>query len=448
MSAAKAAKPAKKDSRPLNGAGKGSRQPTSLPLGPSSKGAEGSAAKSPAAKSPAAKSPATKALATKAVSGAAKRPASRAPGKIPSEIPTLSRWIADDPKPRLEEVKNLLLKAGKERFTKLLDPVRIAIAWAWDENPDVFYKLLGPWHSHESPRLRIVAAGALPLANEACHERSSKILKKMALDPDRDVRNHAIDILAEEVDGNFELVKRWAVDQDPAVREIVARHLHLTDTPKKVLPLLEQLALDADPDVHWCSARALYDLHEREAKGALEVAKKMAASAVLDIRRAVAYSYFEHVFGDSFDHSFLLMRQWVRSGDANLRWTLAHSLRWAKPNARALQVLRALFEDRDPEIRVRVVTQLRDFFPRFEDARPAAELLRRAQKDQAKKVRDTAAEAESALGIDLTAIPLPPLEGEPGAEAQEPAWSMPIDDDTAEPVEAEGEKDDDEDDDF
>ena len=50
---------------------------------------------------------------------------------------------------------------------------------------------------------------------------------------------------------------------------------------------------------------------------------------------------------DSFDHSFLLMRQWVRSGDARLRWTLAHSLRFARATPRSFQVLRALFEDRD-----------------------------------------------------------------------------------------------------
>src|SRR5438309_834133 len=46
-------------------------------------------------------------------------------GKIPSEIPTLSRWLADDPKARLEEVKENLLKVGKDRFAKLSSPVRI-----------------------------------------------------------------------------------------------------------------------------------------------------------------------------------------------------------------------------------------------------------------------------------------------------------------------------------
>ena len=373
-------------------------------------------------------------------------------GKIPTEIATLSRWVADDPRPRLEEVKQLIAKAGRERFLKLQDPVRIAVAWAWDENPETFFRLMQGWLSSDNPRLRAIATGALPLANESYHERSVKILKKMALDADRDVRNRAIDILAEEVDRNIELVKRWAVDQDSEVRAIVARHLHLTDTPRRVLPIVEQLSMDADPDVHWCAARALYDLHEREAKGALEVAKKMAASADIDIRRAVAYSYFEHVFGDSFDHSFLLMRQWVRSGDPNLRWTLVHSLRWARPNPRSLQVLRALFEDRDPEIRVKVIQQLKDFFARFEDVRPAAELLRRAQGDPVKKVRDTAEEAERALGIDLASIPPPPAEGEPGAEAQEPAWAMPVyDEETGEVVEPEVEQasaDDDEDDDF
>ncbi len=390
---------------------------------------------------------------SRARTGAGKRGTQvvKALGKIPTEIPTLSRWVADDPKARLEEVKQAIAKAGKDRFLKMQDPIRIAVAWAWDENPEVFYKIMQGWLASDNPRLRVIATGALPLSNETYHERSVKILKKMALDADRDVRNKAIDILAEEVDRNIELVKRWAVDQDPEVRAIVARHLHLTDTPKRVLPIAEQLALDADPDVHWWAARALYDLHEREAKGALEVAKKMAASPDIDIRRAVAYSYFEHVFGDSFDHSFLLMRQWVRSGDPHLRWTLAHSLRWAKPNPRSLQVLRALFEDRDPEIRVKVIQQLKDFFPRFEDVRPAAELLRRAQSDPVKKVRDTAEEAERALGIDLAAIPVPPAEGEPGAEAQEPAWAMPVyDEETGEAVEPEVETaaDDDEDDDF
>ena len=83
------------------------------------------------------------------------------------------------------------------------------------------------------------------------------------------------------------------------------------------------------------------------------------------------------------------------------------------------------------------VLKLKDFFARFEDVRPAAELMRRAQKDTAKKVRDTAEEAERALGIDLASIPLPPMEGEPGAEAQEPSWGMPLDEEEggAEPVE-------------
>lgn len=346
----------------------------------------------------------------------------KGPLKVPSEIPTLSRWLADDPKPRLAELRVTIEKAGKERWARLMDPVRIALAWAWDENADVFWKLLSRWLSAESPRLRQVAAGAIPLANERVHAKGVQVLKRLAFDAAPEVRLTAIDVLAEDVDRHLELVKKWSRDEDPRVRAIVARHLHLTCEPRKVFPLLETLALDPEPDVHWTAASTLYDLSAADPKGALDSAKKMAASRDQDVRSAAALCFFEHVFADSFDHSFLLMRQWVRSGDASLRWTLAHSLRFARPNARTLQVLRALFEDRDPEIRRRVVWQLGELLKKLEDRRQAAELLRRALKDSAKRVRDMAEESERVLGVDLASIPPPPLDGEPGAEAVEAPW--------------------------
>jgi HEAT repeat protein len=276
-----------------------------------------------------------------------------------------------------------------------------------------------------------------------------KILKKLALDPAREVRLVAIDVLAEEPDKHLELIRKWAKDDDQKVRETVARHLHLTDQPRKILPILEQLALDPDSDVHWTAAATLYDIYSIDPKGALEVAKKMAANPDMDLRSAAALCFFEHVFADSFDHSFLLMRQWVRSGDPNLRWTLAHSLRFAKATARSFQVLRALFEDRDPEIRRRVVWQLAEFFKKFEDPRQAAELMRRALRDQSKRVRDVAEESEKNLGIDLATIAPPPVEGEPGAEVQEPWGPIEEVEQPAEEAKGEGEgEEEDEDDDF
>jgi HEAT repeat protein len=373
----------------------------------------------------------------------------KALAKIPTEIPTLSRWLGDDPKPRLEEVKGLVQKAGKERFARIADPYRIAIAWAWDENPETFFKLMNGWLSSDNPRLRQIAAGAMPLANEDYYAKSVKILKKLMTDGTREVRLTAIDVLAEDIDAHIELVKKWAKDEDSKVRETIARHLHLTEAPRKILPILEGLALDKDRDVHWRAASTLYDIYAVDPKGALEVAKKMAGHEDQDIRLAASLCFFEHVFADSFDHLFLLMRQWVRSGDPNLRWTLAHSLRFAKANPRSFQVLRALFEDRDPEIRRRVVWQLAEFFKKFEDPRLAAELLRRALKDQAKRVRDMAEESERNLMIDLATIAPPPIDGEEG-EVPEGGWG-PVEEEDEPAAAAEGEaggKDDDEDDDF
>src|SRR2546421_12896838 len=102
------------------------------------------------------KIPTTKSKPARARTGGAPKKAKggekvvKALGKIPTEIPTLSRWVADDPKPRLEEVKGLLAKVGRDRFMKLQDPVRIAVAWAWDEDPEAFYKLMQGWLNSEN----------------------------------------------------------------------------------------------------------------------------------------------------------------------------------------------------------------------------------------------------------------------------------------------------------
>jgi hypothetical protein len=362
------------------------------------------------------------------------------------EIPTLSRWLSFEPKQRLTLLEEFVNKLGRERFQKLFDPIRIAVAWAWDESPDVFFRIMNKWVTSANPRLRQLIAGSLPTANDATRAKSLKILRKLALDGVREVRLQAIDVLAEDVDKHFDQVKRWAKDEDPKIRETVARHLHLTEQPKKVLPLLETLALDPEHDIHWAAAATLYDLYAVDPKSVLEVTKKMAAHENQDIRWAVALSFFEHVFADSFEHSFLLMRQWVRSGDPHLRWTLAHSLRFARASARSFQVIRALFEDRDPEVRSRVVWQLGQFFKRFEDPRVAAELLRRAFADQSKRVRDMAEEVVTGLGIDLAAITPPPDDG--SAHVIESSWEPQDGEETPPPAEEARAADDDDDDDF
>jgi HEAT repeat protein len=331
--------------------------------------------------------------------------------QLPVDLPTLSRWLALDPKPHVAALAAWLEKADETSWPHTFLRARLALAWAWDAEPEVFFPLVSSWLKGTNVRLRRVATAALPVSHEAHREKCLKLLKKLSQDKDRQVRLIAMDFLTEDAEHNLDLIKKLAATPDPEVRSVLARHLQEIhpDSIKKAVPILELLGQDPDPKVHWAVASSLREIYDREARPALDVARQMAVSEDEGVRWAIAGGFFEHVFADNFDQLLPTIRSWLRQGDPNVRWTLVRALRFIKVNARSLQLLRALYEDSDPEIRRRVVQQLLDLFnPRGGDAyRSVGELLRRAKRDGAKRVREVVEEGESQLGIDFDTVPLP-----------------------------------------
>lgn len=326
---------------------------------------------------------------------------------VPSDVPTLHRWLGQDPKAHLKELEGAIAKGAT--FERLAEPARIGLKWAWDEQPDVFFPLITPWLKGTNARLRRVAAGALPVSNPDQREKCVRLLKGLITDKDRDVRLTAIDLLAEDVVHQLDLIKRWAKDEDPAVRAVVVRHLQPVDveTLKQVLPLVEALAKDPHPDVHWAAATTLHELYDREPRGVLEVARAMADSPDESTRLAVASCFFEHVFADHFDALLPTLRAWLRGSSPELRWTLARSLRFLRITPRSLQLLRALYEDKEPEIRRRILLVILDLYePRVEHRRALADLLHRAREDSSKRVRDVLEEGEARFGAGFELLAL------------------------------------------
>lgn len=329
---------------------------------------------------------------------------------IPLDVTTLSRWLQLQPQQNLKRLQAWVTKLSDAEWGRTQELARVALQWAWDEQPEVFSPLVRPWLKSTTERLRVLATGALPLSHEKWRDGSIKELKKLVADKSRAVRAVAADLLAEDPCGQVEQVKKLAASEEPEVRAVVARHLAQAegDGLKKLLPTLEQLALDPRPEVHWTAAATLCDLHEREPRAALEIARKMALSDDEDVRAAVAASFFENVLADSFDQLLPTIRGWLKAPEANLRWTLVRSLRFLRVTPRSLQLLKALYEDRDPEIRRRVVAVLVDLFDaRAEHGRAVGELLRRAKVDQSKRVRDIVEEGEQRHGIDFDKVPRP-----------------------------------------
>ena len=347
---------------------------------------------------------------------------------VPQDLTTLARWLALAPKPNLSELEARILGASADDYERMAEPARVALKWAWDEQPDVFFPLLKPWLTGSTDRLRQVAAGALPVAHEGWRDECQKVLKKLIVDADREVRVRAVDLMAEDPDGNLEQLKRWVKDEDPRVRQLVARHLVRVTTAnvEKVLPLVEALCLDPDPDVHWTAAATLYDLHDREPRGTLDIGRRLAEHGDEDVRAAAAACFFEHVLADHFESLLPTMRSWLRTGGPELRWTLVRSLRFLRVTPRSLQLIRALFEDQDPEIRRRLVLALLDLYAAVgEQRRALCEILRRAREDASKRVRDVIDEGERRFGEGFDALVRPgesdglggedePFEGEPG----------------------------------
>lgn len=364
-------------------------------------------------------------------------------GPLPTDLPTLARWLALDPKEHVKRLEAALLDLSAEELPVRGEGMRLALQWAWDEQPDVFFPLLNPWLKSNHARLRLVATAALPLAHEGVADKVDRALKKQLQDKDREVRLVAVDYLAEDVKGQLETVKKAARTPDPQVKAVVARHLASVDveTLKKVIPLLEELAVDTAPEVHWQMAATLYDLYEREPREVIKIARKMAEHPDAGPRQAVASSFFTHVFADHFDQLQPTIRAWLKDGPPELRWTLVRGLRFLRTTGRSLQLLRALYEDKDPEVRRRVVQHLVDVFDvRTDYARPVAELLRRAKEDAAKRVREVAEEGEERLGVRFDALQ---LEGQSLEETEE---SELEEGEEAEEAEAESTFSDDEDD--
>lgn len=325
----------------------------------------------------------------------------RSKAAIPADIATLARWLAESPKAAIKALEAHVEASSQEEHAREREALRVALKQAWDEQPDVFFGLLQGWLKADAPRLRWLATGALPVSSDAQRERCGKALKKLILDPDPEVRLMALDLSAEDPEQTLELCKRCARDDDPAVRALVARHLRsleLADLPKG-LALLERLALDREPDVHWAAAGSLLELYDRDPRPVLEVARLMASAPDEPVRAAAAAGVFEHLLADHFDPLLPTLRAWLRSGTVELRWTLVRSLRFVRVNGRSVQLLRVLYEDQDPEIRRRLVQALLDLFdPKAEHRRALAELIQRARQDPAKRVRDVVEEGEARFG--------------------------------------------------
>ncbi len=324
--------------------------------------------------------------------------------EVSAEADEFSLWILESPKERLEEIRSHVLRADAERLERVSNLIEIAISTAWAERTKEMTRLLNGWLKDRSPKIRRLAVASIPLGCDepAAYEKCRRLLRGMLKDPAREVRLTAISVLAEDPDRNLDLVRKWVKDPDARTREIATRSLHLAERLESILPLLKHLVVDRDSEVHWAAASVLYDVYERSTKEVLEVAKLMAASEDQDVRWAAAMSFFEHVFADGGEHVMSLMRQWSKHDDANLRWTLAHSMRFVRAD-KTLPMFRNLLRDEDAHVRRRVIWQVWEHFGSFPNMAQAAELLQMGVSDPSPLVRQMARDAVEGLAIDLEA---------------------------------------------
>lgn len=310
---------------------------------------------------------------------------------LPLDIPNLGRWLAQEPEERLPRLKALVTKASKKDYPRIAERARIALKIAWDARPDRLFALTADWISGKDVRLRRLVAGALPLSSVEHRTQALDLSRKLADDPEPEVRYLAIDHICEEINEHLDLVSRWLGDPDPQVRAIVVRRLRdlATDQIKPRIELFHPLAVDPEPEVAWALASTLAELYEREPRPVIETMRILAMSEHETIRTAAAACFFEHVFADSFDQLLPTMRAWLRVGDPNLRWTLVRSLRFVELNPRSMQLIRGLYEEPDPKIRSRLVQAMVDLFdPVSESRRMLVPLLIRASQDTYKAVRE------------------------------------------------------------
>lgn len=306
---------------------------------------------------------------------------------VPQDIGALARWLASDPKGRAPAFRRLVIKLDKSSFEARRASLRAGLHEAWDEESADFFELLDSWRGHRSARLRYLAAGAVALVEGPRFELGLSWLRGMITDNARDVRAMAVERLCAEVNAAPDDFRRFSLDKDPRLREIAARHIQDIDEPEALGDAIKRLCIDRDPAVHWAAAVGLHRIFERADNLAKEAAQLMGESDDHDVRWAVVSSFYEPIFADGFDRYLPMMRQWIRSGDRNLRWTLAHALRFVKPSPRVLAIVRSLFEEKDPLIRRRLLWQLEQMIGAV-DLPEIDKLLEKGCKDSSKRVRD------------------------------------------------------------
>lgn len=314
----------------------------------------------------------------------------------PSDPGQLARWLLARPKARITKLRKHLHGAGADRFTQLQPGVRVALHEAWDEDPETFFELLEPWRKGRNTKFRALYAAALPMLEEPAGARCRARLLELAADRSRDVRLVAVERLCRELEHIPVEAARFARDRDPGIRELVARGLAELGPVAEFREVFLAVCLDRNVDVHWAAAAALPRVHERDESLARELGQLMAESDDIDIRWAVAVNYLEPLFAEQFERIVPTLRQWVRTGDRSLKWTLVHSLRFVPSSPRLTALLRLLFEDRDPVIRRRVLWQLGQLVGKVERSEVAA-LLDAAAGDGSRKVREQAERTEQAF---------------------------------------------------
>lgn len=315
---------------------------------------------------------------------------------IPTDIPLLSRWLSVSPKKRLAELKRHVTASDRKGFLSLGPCLRVAIMEAWDEEPEQFFEAMDGWRRSRNPRVRSLVAGAVPLIDGPRFNEALDLLRQMARDSVRDVRLIAVERLCGEIDAVPEEIQRFSIDKDPKVREFVALYLRELRDVESFQFVIETLCLDRNSDVHWAAAASLHALHERAEAVVKDCAHKMAESEDVDIRWAIATNYYDLLLGENFERLTTMIRQWIRSGSRQLKWTLAHSLRYTTPSPRLIMLLKTLYEDKDPVIRRRVVWQIGQKYALADDNEMMA-LLTKAELDSSKKVREQAAQSKKAL---------------------------------------------------
>jgi hypothetical protein len=315
---------------------------------------------------------------------------------IPTDGPLLARWLSEAPKKRLGELKRLVTSSDRKGFQNIGPCYRAALMEAWDEDPDAFFEAMDVWRRSRNVRIRSLVAGAVPLIDGPRFNEALDLLRQMARDSAREVRLVAIERLCGEIEAVPEEVKRFAIDKDPKVREFVAHYLREIRNVEAFKDLIEILCLDRNTEVHWAAAASLHALHERDDSVIKECAQKMAESEDADIRWAVVTNYYDFLFGEHFERLATMMRQWIRTGNRSLRWTLAHGLRYTNPSPRLMMLLKTLYEDKDPIIRRRIVWQIGQKAG-FADEKDILSLLDKALFDSSKKIREQAKLSKKAL---------------------------------------------------